>query len=409
MQKTPDFYDFCGVRLFVADLHIEIPTSGKEYIPSPIHRSFLLVLLRKHPEVAAYEELWRDAWRSQLEMSDTDLRNIQTTKGQLTLWFKDKIDGNLPIEAVPGTGYCLKCEVIPGWNETTLKIEFSGDQNIPRKRQAENNSEIQSQSDINDEKNKRDADEDDKHITIDVTNAKEAVKLKTASWQQLFYPHMKYVLATGFFYGLLYFITAVMEIAYKFDVYGIKALFFGGVFLIINFAAAMASLAVICRRIAQGKPALLPAVALLACPGIITILLSVFYLPFTPITEASLQTQPAIIAFGKNVLIYFQPLGIVFLLMPFYAALAEKLKDTKLIEKIPFDVIFIKPWHLLIIYLGAVIFSLLTTNHLLDNLKSESNYHTLFSGLIFLRFIVYFGLGLGSIIWYYSQLNKEKV
>lgn len=400
MQKTPDFYTFCGIRLFVADLHIEILESGKEHIPSPIHRSFLLALLRKYPEVTTYEELWRDAWRSQFEMSDTDLRNIQTTKGQLTLWFKDKIGENLPVEAVPGTGYRLKCEVMPGWNETIPKIEDADEQN---------KDDRQLQPDINDEKIKDAADEDNKDETICEVTVKENTEPKIISWQQLFYPHIKYVIATGFFYGLLYFIAAVMEIAYRFDIYGIKALFFGSAFLIINFAAVTASLALVCRIISRGKPALLMAVSLLACAGIITILLSAFYLPFTPITKASLQTQPAFIAFGKNVLIYFQPLGIVFLLLPFYATLAGRLKDANLIKKIPFDVIFIKPWHLLIIYLGAVIFSLLTTNHLLDNLKSESDYHALFSGLIFLRFVVYFGLGLGSIIRYHIQINKEKI
>jgi hypothetical protein len=53
------------------------------------------------------------------------------------------------------------------------------------------------------------------------------------------------------------------------------------------------------------------------------------------------------------------------------------------------------------------VFSLLTTNHLLDRLESESDYHALFAGLLLLRFVVYFGLGLGLLVWYYIQLNRE--
>ncbi len=385
MQRTPDYYDFCGVRLFVADLHIKILESGKEHIPSPIHRSFLLALIRRFPEIVTYEDLWKEVWRSSMEMSDTDLRNIQTTKGQLTLWFRDKIQRNLPVEVEPGKGYRLDCEVTPGWMQSELEITDHDYQNNKSEYTGEEPPNPRFQMEL-------------------LTNTNSNAKVET--WTQLFYAHTKYIIAVSFCYGFLFFIAAILEIAYQFDIYGKRAVIFALVLMVINFAAIPAAFAVICYRLCRKKSGLLSAVCVLIGAIIISLLLSALFLPFVPITEAQLQTQPAVVAFGKNVLIYFMPLAIVFVLMPFYVVIAKRLKDLKLIEKMPSDAIFIKTWQLLLIYLGAVVYSLLTTNYLLDRLEAENDYHALFTGLLLLRFVVCFGLGLISLIWYYVQLNK---
>lgn len=122
-----------------------------------------------------------------------------------------------------------------------------------------------------------------------------------------------------------------------------------------------------------------------------------------PITQATFQAQPALAAFVKNALVYFLPLGFFFLLCPFYFVVAAELKSQAIISAM--DIIFIKPKVLLIISLGGILYSLITTFYMLDNLQ-PGKYHGRFVSLIFMRFLVFFGLAVGSTLWYKAALSR---
>jgi hypothetical protein len=131
------------------------------------------------------------------------------------------------------------------------------------------------------------------------------------------------------------------------------------------------------------------------------------YLPDVPVTLTQFQAQPSVAAFLKNAIIYFLPLGVFCLLMPVYFVAAVDLKARKVIAALPADAVFIHPIFLLSCCLATIVYSLISTFYLLDNLQLGT-YHALFVSLIFMRFIVSFGLWLSSILWYKTSLHKAR-
>jgi hypothetical protein len=385
MRDKPDYYEFDGMRLFLSETYIKVLATGKDHIPSQTHRGFLLALARKAPDVVTYKGLWKKVWRSNFEMSDTDLRNIQTTKGNLIGWLKS-IGVKPHIYAEPGKGYRLNCEVVPGWLEN--KQDRLLHENLDSQSEPPDLEKSIDQSRIN-------------------VNDEIIENRKIENWQQILTLHIAYVIPISVFYGTLFLIAVLMEVAYEFDVYGNTAISWGLLLMLINCLAFSAACGIISYRLLHKKNAFLVAATILFGAVLISILLSVQFLPFRPITQAAYQTQPAFIAFGKNALAYFLPLGIIFLLIPFYSVIGRRLIEWKVIEKIPSDTIFVKPRWLLVICAGAVIYSALTTNYMLDKLNAQNKFHTLFVGMIILRFSVYFGLALSSLAWYYTQVKKN--
>jgi DNA-binding winged helix-turn-helix (wHTH) protein len=374
MREKPDFYDFEGIRLFLTETHIEVIATGKHFTPSKNHRGFLLALLRNAPNVVTYRKLWKEVWHLD-EMSDTDLRNIHTTKGNLVIWLKGIGLKNPPIEPESGKGYRLNCKVIQGWFEDAQ------------------------QSNLFEEGTDKESGKD--------TGFSEERQIE--NWREILKSYAGFIIPISVFYGVLFLITAILEVPYQFEKYG-KAAVLGGLGLLaLNGFAMMSAYVVIVYRLSRQKNAFLPAVGILLGAVFISIAVSALFLPLQPITEAVYQTQPAVIAFGKNMVVYFLPLGIIFLLLPFYIVTAGRLRQMRIIEKMPSDTIIIKPKWLLIICAGAIIYSLVSTNYMLDKLNAGSNYHALFVGMIMLRLIVCFGLALSSLAWYHTQVKRNLI
>jgi hypothetical protein len=128
-----------------------------------------------------------------------------------------------------------------------------------------------------------------------------------------------------------------------------------------------------------------------------------YFLPAEPITAARFQTQPAFAAWLKNALVYFLPLGVFFILLPFQIVRARQI-DFAPAGSSPAVLINLRPVHLFALWLVALIYSALTTFYLLDNLR-PGRFHNLFVSLVFLRFFVYFGLGLLCFFWF--KTNAE--
>jgi len=369
MSDKPDYYDFDGIRLFLTENYIEHLATGKTFTPSINHRQFLLVLARNAPDVVRYEKLWKEVWQSD-NFDDYALKNIRETKRQLVIFLKNNGVENPGI--VADRGYRLSCEVIPGYerSENFPESETSGRE-------------------------------------IKETPRIDEVKHKIKGWRENLTANAVYIIPVSVFYGFLFLIASVLEVAYEFDTYGKHAAIGGLILSVINCAAFFSACGFVGYRLFCKRNAFLLAVAILLGAVLISILISVQFLPFRPITQAAYQTQPAFIAFGKNALAYFFSLAVIFLLLPFYVVFAKQLLEQKIIEKMPSDTVFFKPQWLLIVCAGAVIYSALTTNYMLDKLNAESQFHSLFVGLIVLRFVVYFGLALSSLAWYYTQVKKN--
>ena len=178
--------------------------------------------------------------------------------------------------------------------------------------------------------------------------------------------------------------------------------------LILNGAAiATAQILIICRLII-GKTGLLPAGGILFAAALFSVGYASTFIPIESLTEAEYQTQPALIAFGKNAFLYFLPLGFVYGLLPFYKVIAHRLKEAKIISKLPSDIVPIKTLWLAITCAGTLVYSFFTTNYMLDRLNSSNEWHALFVSLIFLRTAVYFGLALSVVCWHHIYATRHK-
>jgi hypothetical protein len=233
--------------------------------------------------------------------------------------------------------------------------------------------------------------------------------------------HLWHVLVGSALYALLCSVALVLEVSYQFNQYGSAALKRTPLVLVWIFGTSVAALLIDWKRTSSGKSR---GVTLLLCGFILSAL--VLYavlsrsLPATAITNSSFQSQTAQGAYLKDLCLYFLPLAIVFLALPYHfvASLQHEIRNERygnvrgllLGEKqaaSPRNAFYINVRWLGIILLGAALFSLLLTFNLLDHIK-PGPYMNLFTHLVFWRLLLFFGLGVEGLIWYSKSLNEIK-
>jgi hypothetical protein len=215
--------------------------------------------------------------------------------------------------------------------------------------------------------------------------------------------HLTFVGVTAILYGFLFWIALILEVSYEFDLYGSFAVWLGVSMWALNSLSLSAAMAFTYKSLRERRRNRLFVGLTILLAGVIGACgLASWCLPDVPITVSTLQSQPAMAAFVKNALIYFLPLGFFFLLCPFYFVLAAEM-DNQLTDAAAREIVVIKPRVLLMICLAGVLYSLITSFHMIDHLQ-PGKYHGLFVTMIFLRFLVYFGLAVGSTLWYRAAL-----
>lgn len=215
--------------------------------------------------------------------------------------------------------------------------------------------------------------------------------------------HTAYILISSLLYGLLFWVAILLEIAYRFDRFGAVAWWSGVPVVLWIAATSFAGLTWTKKLVRQHRRnAFFVGLAFFVGGAILLCLAMSYFLPNEPITRATFQTQPAFAAFLKNSLIYFLPLGVIFILIPFHFVCV---RQTEMSETSYFSgkgAINLRPSFLFKLLSFAAVCSAIFTFYLLDNLL-PGQYHNLFVTLIFLRFFIYFGLGLVCLFWYKSQ------
>lgn len=120
------------------------------------------------------------------------------------------------------------------------------------------------------------------------------------------------------FYGVLVGIGVLLECAYDFDRYGWNAAKMIPSIVFVSAGAMFAALTVAGNSLPEnGIYAFWKGLLFLVTGAIISCVLAAFVLPNAPVTAARFQTQSAIGAFCKNVVIYLLPLYTVFGLLIF--------------------------------------------------------------------------------------------
>ena len=394
MPRKPDYYEFAGLRFTPSRLRLENLHNGKKIFMSLKHQQFLLALLEKPGEVVTYDELRKAAWSNEIELSDGLQHNIQTTKGNLVKWLGDNgIKANF-IEVVPKHGYRLSAEVVAGFesSEEGVAASLSEEQNpLPE------NEAIKNVSDDNFSRSGIKKELSDKTIPQQtLTN-----KFSESFWQTGA-KHAVFIIAGSFCYGLLFWLALLLEISYRFDVYGLRALWLGLPLVVLIAALTAFGLILTGERARNGKRgALVIGLAVFTGTAVLTCLALSRFLPQEAVTLARFQAQPAFAAFVKNALLYILPLGIFFLLIPFYAVAKAENKAAKS-ETNP---IYLRPVWLFLLLVGGLLYALPATFYLFDNLKPGA-YHALFVVLGLLRLTICFSFGAACVWWYKNALNR---
>jgi DNA-binding winged helix-turn-helix (wHTH) protein len=382
MLKGRGYYEFAGVRFLPHKGVIKAGDTNREISLSQIQRNFLLALVERQGVVVTYEELRAQVWSHEPEMSPRVQHTMHVTKGHLVSLLKGSGVRAEFIESVPGIGYRLTSKVMPV-DESEEAKEYAADDH----RGEDARPSPVTQNDVGEFTHQEPS----------------AILLPSHSHHPIF------IMVGSLLYGLLFCIAMLLETAYQFDMYGAPAARMGSIIAVINMAAVALALVLARQRLRQKKGGgLIVGLSMLIAAVVASGWLASQCLPDEPVTLSRLQAQPAFAAFMKNAIVYFLPLGFFFLLVPFYFVAAEELRVRGVFTTVPGDAIFIRPNSLIIVCLVAVVYSLVTTFYLLDNLL-PGTYHGLFVSLIFVRFVVYFSLGFGALLWYKLALNKTNV
>lgn len=372
-------YEFAGLRFSPEAMQLEVLESGDKINLTPTHCRFLLVLLKTAPETVTFEHLRQSVWTNQIKTDESLKRLIQTTKGDFVKSLKQLNVETDFIEPVTGEGYRLIAPI-------TIDNNFSNTSNFAALKPFSV-----------------------KEFPTDENEFTNVSQTKYKNYKNGFFgQHAAFVLLASVFYGLLYWLALLLEIAYQFDFYGTQSLQIGLPLVLwiggTMFFGLRSAENLVCQKNRFG---FLAGLAFLFGGTFLACLALSFFLPNEPITAARFQSQPAFAAFVKNSLIYFLPLGVVFILIPFhYVCVRENpiFSDGETESTAQKNIINLRFAFLFGLWLLALAYSIFSTFYLLDNLL-PAPFHALFVVLAFLRFFVYFGLSLACLLWYKSALN----
>lgn len=230
--------------------------------------------------------------------------------------------------------------------------------------------------------------------------------------------HLAHVLASSTLYAALYAAAVFLEIAYEFDryrdaVFRVALIVFGWT-LITSVSGLLLGQHKVSRSVG-----LLVMVIFFFGAALVTFLGMTRFLPNQPITHAEFQAYPAQAAYLKD-MVHFLVLALLFMIIPFHFVSmirreVEKGRCRAVLDVLnrrrwavlPKGAIYLRFGHLSLLLLTLAILSIAMTTHLLDNLQ-PGPYRNLFTQLVYLRVILYFGLGAECLAWYYSAIADLK-
>jgi len=220
-------------------------------------------------------------------------------------------------------------------------------------------------------------------------------------------------------YALLWAEAAILEVAYRFDVFGTKALLIAPLVFGWVGVTFLSGLAADWRRTVNGRPGgLFLSVAIFYGSAAILQLALWWLLPSDPVTEQiGRQPWPAQAAYLKNVVLYFLPLATIYILMPFHFVVAVQ-RDLAAQRHGPVlamltgerkatavGAVYLRTGWLAGALFVVALLAVAMTQDLFDHLK-PSPYKILFMFLALGRTLLVFGTALVSLLWYSRALNE---
>jgi len=233
--------------------------------------------------------------------------------------------------------------------------------------------------------------------------------------RQIDVTHKWHVAVSCALYALLYALAIPLEVAYRWDRFSATAPKVALLVFLWVLVTSVGGLVLDRKLTSHGRNSGLigSIVVFLMAAALLFGALS-FFLPTFPITESTFQTYPAQAAYLKD-MCYFLVLALIFLVVPYHfvAAVENEIKRGKRPPKrderaiAPAGTPYLRPWALAVLLVMLLPISLYMSARLLDNLK-PALYMNLFVELVYLRALLYFGLGMECLVWYQGALNEIK-
>jgi len=252
-------------------------------------------------------------------------------------------------------------------------------------------------------------------------NADDSLSTKRDATPLLFHGHLWFAVLVSALYAGLYAEAVILEVAYRFDAYGGKALVAAPMVFCWVFATFLLALASDRWRTSQARPGGQAFSIFLAygSAALVQVALSAILPDYSTMQKAR-EPWSGQAAYLKNIALYFLPLATVYVLIPFHFVLAvqrevRNSQHTAVLFLLagernataPRGAVYLRVWWLAIGLLAAALLSLVLTQDLFDHLKPNP-YKNLFMELVLGRVLLYFATGLCCVLWYSRALNEIK-
>lgn len=232
--------------------------------------------------------------------------------------------------------------------------------------------------------------------------------------------HRAHILTASALYATAYAVGLLTEVSYAFDRLGSAALTLAPIVFVWIFGTSTTALLLDWKSVLRNRrTGLTISLSFFGVSALLLYAALCLFLPDQPITSMRIQAYTAQAAYLKGIR-YVLPLAAIFLCIPFHFVIVQQkqlregrpglalalLTGQKLAVTAP-GTFYITVKALWVLLLAALLVSIPMTSNLFDNLQ-PGRYMNLFTHLIQVRWIVYFGLGLECLAWYSRALNEVK-
>ncbi len=228
-----------------------------------------------------------------------------------------------------------------------------------------------------------------------------------------------FVFVAGALYGLLLVAAMFLEIAWRFDLYGRQAMIVAVPVFVWGLLSALGGLWAEWKMVVTRRGGLIAGAMIYVVSAVLLFAGLSFFLPDLPLVEANFQTYTVQGAFLKS-LVWIVPLALLFLVTPFHFVMALQrelqagrhadvlnLLAGEKLSVAPRGTIYVRLWVLAVVLIAAVLAVVPGASRVFDNLR-PAPYLNLFTACYFLRWGLYFLLGLICWFWYQRMLNEIK-
>jgi anti-sigma factor RsiW len=207
------------------------------------------------------------------------------------------------------------------------------------------------------------------------------------------------------------------ELGYSFDRFGGLAMWLSAAVLLGVFAAMLLVLRAMAAR--PVRQMLLTGIVGIAVVSAVLLASTAVLLPHEPTIQADIATRTAFAGFVKNVLLYFLPLMVVFVLLPFQAVVAlecdvrqGKVNNVRslLVSRfgfVPTGVVLVQPGVLGGLLAALAVLGIAGANYLLDAVR-PGPFAGLFALALYVRMFCWFATAAIGVWWYAVRLDDIK-